>query len=87
MHICTMRALSLAHVGLNEHSEDFARLLDVAFNPMRFISPVSTRTGVVAERHLFFRDSYDQRRTYLISDGALNEDPLGGDGLDDDSDF
>ncbi len=39
---------------------------------------------VVGERYVFFRDAYEQRRDFLISDGVLDDDAFGDDGFGDD---
>lgn len=74
---------------------------DTVINPIRFLSPSSTRVAVGAlsvvdqranligvdevvsgDRYLFFRDAYQQRRTFLVSDGVLDDDVFEEDGFD-----
>jgi len=74
---------------------------DTVVNPLRFLSPSSTRLSVSAlslvdkragligvdevvsgDRYLFFRDAYQQRRAFQISDGFIDDDVFEEDGFD-----
>ena len=63
-------------------------------NAVVALSVIDLRAGllgvddlVVGERYLFMKDSYVQRREFLISDGQLDDDPFEGDEFDDGQDF
>lgn len=93
-------------MGSSNVRDAVGRVFDSFANPLRLLSPDTTRAGVVAlsvvdlradllgvdelvvgDRYVFFRDAYEQRRTYLINDGVIESDGFDDDGFDDGADF